>query len=496
MLPYLGRNMNEMDATNVLMYNYPHLYQGEEIDPDTGMPLPPAFSPYSSMNDYIGGRAGQLAKETIDNSRSMLGYGILAKGMGSLLQRNPSQGSSSLVFGAPTRILDSATSFALRGNFSGVSGSMRNASAWRRYKPLSGLANTLIPRGTGLKSWLAWSALTGNPDRLSEMTLPEVVGSALPYVATAGVVNTARAFAHRHYASFMGGFLVKADTNPIVQKLQERFGKGITDLSPKSLTKFPGATTMANQEVAAAVGRNIEKYYSTNMNRILNPRMERMLTDTRRIMEGKSALHLNTDKLMKFRGQNISANQAALYLEKEIVSLKGSMSSMRLEDAAQKLDDLERQFTNIKKTSISRMRGTKAFAKEAWDKGLFHPERNKFLQPPTTTSGIGPTSTAVKSGLTEKMFGYLGKAAATGAAIGTGITAASYMLDIAAGVQRFRSDVARELARGGSEYETAFTMTPMIYGAGTERQRAVEAIQSSSLNLRNFVGNEAGLMHR
>jgi hypothetical protein len=40
-----------------------------------------------------------------------------------------------------------------------------------------------------------------------------------------------------------------------------------------------------------------------------------------------------------------------------------------------------------------------------------------------------------------------------------------------------------------------FTMMPEIGMSGTERSRAIEAIQTSGMSLRNYLGNEAQMFH-
>lgn len=60
---------------------------------------------------------------------------------------------------------------------------------------------------------------------------------------------------------------------------------------------------------------------------------------------------------------------------------------------------------------------------------------------------------------------------------------------------KYRDSVRANFQREALSYETSFEYNPELPGASSERQRAIEAIQSSSLNLRNMIGQEGQLMH-
>lgn len=72
-----------------------------------------------------------------------------------------------------------------------------------------------------------------------------------------------------------------------------------------------------------------------------------------------------------------------------------------------------------------------------------------------------------------------------------GLAAAS----IANEVIKYRDNVRTEYIRNMTSDKMAYTMAPEFGMSGTERTRAVEAIQNSSMNLRNFLSQEAGMIH-
>jgi len=85
--------------------------------------------------------------------------------------------------------------------------------------------------------------------------------------------------------------------------------------------------------------------------------------------------------------------------------------------------------------------------------------------------------------------------------LGTGLRVANFMGGVSAATaiagawNKYRLDMAGTMRKEALSYETAFADIPQIPEASSERQRAIEAMQSSAMNLRSYWGNEAQMMH-
>lgn len=66
---------------------------------------------------------------------------------------------------------------------------------------------------------------------------------------------------------------------------------------------------------------------------------------------------------------------------------------------------------------------------------------------------------------------------------------------VARDIAKYRDNVRTEYIRNLTSDRMSFTMLPEFGMTGTERTRAVEAIQNSGMNARNYLGQEAAMFH-
>jgi hypothetical protein len=59
----------------------------------------------------------------------------------------------------------------------------------------------------------------------------------------------------------------------------------------------------------------------------------------------------------------------------------------------------------------------------------------------------------------------------------------------------YQHDMRKELIKGALTRDFAFEQAVPVGPGGTERSRAIEAIQNAGLNARSYLGNEAAIMH-
>lgn len=139
-----------------------------------------------------------------------------------------------------------------------------------------------------------------------------------------------------------------------------------------------------------------------------------------------------------------------------------------------------------KMDTIAKMRGQKEVAR----KGMFS-TLGSWIKGEATIDDVATASRANSIRALGAGATLFGAALRTVNFLG-GVTAA---VSIAGQYNRYRSSIKSTFQREALGYETAYSHVPEIPQASSERQRAIEAIQSSGMNLRNFIGSEASMIH-
>ena len=126
------------------------------------------------------------------------------------------------------------------------------------------------------------------------------------------------------------------------------------------------------------------------------------------------------------------------------------------------------------------------------DRGLWQTVKSSIMGKKDPSKAIDSArKVAGKWGAVSRGFGILG-VGLRALNIGIGVTAG---MKIAGQLVDYQTNLRGTFVREALSYETAFTNVPEVPAATSERQRAVQAIQNSSMNLRNFLGQEGAMMH-
>lgn len=448
------------DAGMLVTYRHPELLNDPDIDPLTGLPLPAPFAPEGNMQDYIYQSSRQLKNETLAGGIKGSGYGFLRYATrGPLL--NPFGGASIRI---PTRIgvgfAESIYGGLVKRQFGSGVGS---GAAWRKSKPLGRTLDVLIPGSkglfgrTGLKSFLAWNALTGNPDNLSTMSDADVVGAYLPFAGMSSIRN------------HLTNRLMKGDKAlSWIGELSGAWDKNIASTRGNKAAYKNMLNNMAN----TADINNIK--YGSNLRRAGLMNELNKIEEGRSWSVGKSHMSETSKPLsqLKSKLENLKINT-------RVTGAAGAIESATVEA---ELFKMEEEFRNLKSVSLSG--GVRGRIKTLMSNALHPVEAAKSLAARSVTN----------SGLdlfTQKAVGFGGKALRFGLNLQIGMAVA----DVASSYAKHKVRIAGEIARSIPVYETAYKGVEGFMSDGTERQRAIEAIQNSSMSLRNFIGQEATLMH-
>jgi len=501
-LPKLTTHMPAEHGLMILQQQNPEMFAGMLPNQTFGQEQYPPFWPHTNIRDFIDSNIRSTGQEVktgaVKASTYAAGSLMLSAAMPG---RSPFINPLTRVAGYPARTAESITSYLMTGSFrSNVTAStgkkIIRPSIWRqaqakRFGGMPFVINSLIPGAgragglLGIRSYLAWNFLTGNPANLDNLTITDVVGGIGTHFAMAQGLETARAVgSDRLVLRTLAGL----DETESARQAMGLGGKDVfTDLNKRQKTKLANAYRQAwiNEKVGfktEALSYAMEKNYIKGV----QTRARRMA-----IRGGGLTYELqeSLDMLEKRSKDMIKAFEAGKYRGAE--TLRGALAS--------EVDDV----LSVAKKASKRgtiIPGTESYRAKT---GFFTRTKDlvtgKFtFHDPASLKQFGkliPSFETLGMRNVDRFLSAAGTVLTAGARLATTVMSVTAVADIAGAIKDYSNRVSTEIFKESMELDTAFGLVPRLPAANTERQRAVEAIQNSSLNLRNFLGNEAMITH-
>lgn len=368
-------------------------------------------------------------------------------------------------------------SFAADGKYSTATNALRwfVPLAKDGRNPGQSRARNFLPGSTrgrfsaGLRSYLGWNWMLGNPQDMSvgehawSLTKHMAVSYGMDYITNKLMRNPGKILEHLSgfgTQNFISNFIEGADAGGIASKLSPKLARRIQTFKTGGFKAAKKASV--HRKLVRAVSREINALPIAGRNEVYTAMKQQMSkhlfngqkTPGKRIIE----LARNMVSESKF-GHTGSARAAEGFLD--------------YFSSARKLPD------ELAGKGVLRLTGKSITS--TWG----------FATGKKTFDELSSTVGALTSRLTRNAF-TIGGVALRMTNIASGAIAAISLVNEG---QKYRNKLRTEYTRNLMSDSMAFSYMPEMGMNGTERTRAVEAIQNSSMGLRNFLGQEGGMMH-
>lgn len=320
----------------------------------------------------------------------------------------------------------------------------------------------------GIRSYLGWNWMLGNPQ---DMTLGEHAWSMTKHIA------------------------VSYGMDIILGKMMRNPGKIM-----EHLTSFSDSNFFANYIKKDAV-KEVEQYFSKG----LRTSLENFRKDK---FKGRSHRNIRYKRLIsRF---NKEANSLPFTAKETLYNnMKEEMASIFTKSGRSSMERVANIARNIVSNSkFSHTAGARQtgrfinlFTNGARDntvqKGLIRAAYDSIKSTSSFIAGRGSGEVAARDfgALTSRMTKSalnLGGAAIRIANIASGVIGVGSLLTE---TSKYRDKLRTEYVKHMMSDSMAYSYMPEVGMSGTERSRAIEAIQNSAMGLRNFLGNEGAMMH-
>lgn len=504
MIPKLTSNMPSEHGMQLLMAQFPQMFQPEQtpmVD-EFGMAqeMPPYY-PQGSVTEYMDAQLNAATKVSFQNATKGAAYGIATYGLGNLIRPGSHLSLTSRVLTTPAKMADSLGSYMMSGKIGQTITQKAGLPEWRTKKGVAKFLGMFIPSASPLRaasSYLMWNVFTGNPDRMDLS-----YGSVISGIGTHWAIGTALDMGRRYAAPRIAAGLVGFMDEQAAATIKRDFG-GITG------QKLTGKA-LADQKI---FGGGFQRRIYGGFADYTSSFFERMsgVGETFRIR----GMQYEMQKLalrpeMPYVGAVVTRSDKGVWGIARKQKVISSTTRKAIEDLIQRgnkytempLASLETsaeykawigEFEQLKAASRNAKVGS--FTIKNVGSRMWRTVKAPFTTMPESISKfVTPVPEAVGIAGSEKLLGTIGRYAVHGARIASAVASGAAFLEVANAIQSYRTNISREFIREAQSYETAFSQIPDVPMASNERQRAIEAIQGSNLNLRNYLGQEATLIH-
>lgn len=323
----------------------------------------------------------------------------------------------------------------------------------------------------GMKSFLGWNFILGNPDEMSmgDMTMSYLKHTAISY----GIDAVASRFMRRpgaiigHLSTIYKGDAIRKLFDPSTGGLVGKEVVGnFSDQLKGMIKNYTSADTMSTGR-KATLAKAIRRRAGREMDRlaIKNP-----------------SIYQNAWGNVRASFNEASAAAKAAVADGLSKVPGGRAVSKGLSGKANFVKNL----TRIPKDELYGKGFFRSLKEATVDTVRFAARR------PNATFDTARNSFATLTARTMRNTWALGGMALRLANVASGAVAVGGMIN---DVMKYRDNVKAEYIRNMTSDRMAFTMMPEFGMAGTERTRAIQAIQNSDMSTRNYLGQEAGMMH-
>jgi hypothetical protein len=430
----------------------------------------------------------EYLKNQLDNVATVFSAGVRERflstlGIGSNLGKANPTPLVARVGKATADILSDTAGYIYQGNAFGGKKYSDAMNAVRWFVPIAQdpstttrigrLANSLLGRnagriGAGLRSYLGWNWMLGNPQDMSfgehvwSLTKHMALSYGMDIVLGKMMRNPGKILEHLTSFSEQSFFSTYIKSDPI-KEVEQYFSRGLKrNLDSFRKSKFRGKSNrnIRYRRLVSRLSKEINDLPFTakeTLYRYTKDQMANILAKSGQgPMERVANIARNVISNSKFSHTG-AARQSGRFLD----MFAGGARSNTVHKSL-----LETASTAIKSTS-SFMIGRTSGEVAARDIGAL-------------------TSRLTKSALN------LGGAALRVANITSGVIGAA---NLAVETSRYRDKLRVEYIKNMMSDSMAYSYMPEMGMSGTERTRAIEAIQNSAMGLRNFLGNEGLMMH-
>lgn len=316
----------------------------------------------------------------------------------------------------------------------------------------------------GFKSFLGWNFMLGNPE---DMSLGDMAVSYAKHVGLSyGIETIANRFLRRPGA-LIGHISTLFKDDPLERILgkdgliQDFEGSGYSDSLKRRVSTYRNNTKLKPQQ---------KKTLYTKIRKQLQKESDR--------------INLSPDGKVY---QNMLGRYKGMVNEAKSRTKKAIGDSLDKTGVGRSFRRGLSSISDIADTEVDRLAGVtfRGATKDAVG------TTGRWLRRKATGEAVGD-SFSVLASRTMRNTWTIGGAALRMANIASGVVAAGAIVNEGL---KYKDKVREEYVRNMMSDRMAFTMMPEVGMSGTERTRAVEAIQNSGMSLRNYLGNEAQMMH-
>lgn len=311
----------------------------------------------------------------------------------------------------------------------------------------------------GFKSFLGWNFILGNPE---DMSMGDMTMSYLKHTAVSYGIDAAAQWLRKpssliaHATTFAKGDPIEA----VVGKggLVDLQGGGYSDKTKKTYARYAKASVRGKKKLYKHLKRSI-------------------MNESNRIYLKPDGL-AHQDLVGRFKQNFLEAKNSAS------AAVSESLDGTKLGRATKKAFGGFKDIVNPR-DSLAGVTHTGAI------KDVFKTTYKAAFKGAATVEDVAESFSTLSSKMMRTTF-TLGGAALRIANIASGVVAGGA---IAYEGIKYRDKVRQEYVKNMLSDRMTFTMMPEIGMSGTERSRAIEAIQTSGMSLRNYLGNEAQMFH-
>jgi hypothetical protein len=329
----------------------------------------------------------------------------------------------------------------------------------------SAVKNSRLGRSmrAGFKSFLGWNYMLGNPE---DMSLQDAGISYLKHTAISYGIDWAANKFLRNSGSLAQHLMSFTKDNPI----DKIFGdNGLFTLNDSKTQPWSQKTRLLDKRIR-----------SSETTPAVRKRLYKQLR-----------------KRIRSEANSINMQGGGKLYQGNMARYPGLVSEAK-ESVARAVDE-SMDMTKLGRTAKKAFKGIKGIGgpKNIHEIGYWQATKNLFSTAKRTIKGIDrfedlSESASVLSSKMMRTTWSLGGASLRLANIASGAVAAGSI--VYEGI-KYRDNVRQEYMKNLLSDRMTFTMMPEIGMSGTERSRAIEAIQTSGMSLRNYLGNEANMFH-
>lgn len=322
----------------------------------------------------------------------------------------------------------------------------------------------------GMKSFLGWNFILGNPDEMSagDMTMSYLKHTAISY----GIDAIASRFMRRpgaiigHLSTLYKGDAIRKLFDPETGLVGKEVMGSFSDQLKGMIKNYTSADTMS-------AGRK------ANMAKAIRRRAGREMD---RLAIKNPSIYKNAWGNVRMSFNEASAAAKAVVADGISKIPGGARVARGLQGKGEFIKNLAR----VPKDELYGKGFFRSLKEATVDTARFVARR------PNATFDTARNSFATLTARTMRNTWALGGMALRLANVASGAVAVGGIVN---DIVKYRDNVKAEYIRNMTSDRMAFSMMPEFGMAGTERTRAIQAIQNSDMSTRNYLGQEAGMMH-